>query len=238
MTPSPVPTTPPTPTVWPPKFAALETLDSYRLQARLSFGNEATSQSFAILATQEWVKSPLSQHIIISMEDLSGQATPEGMPDLEAMMQMETIVISNTAWFKTGGEWTRMDFQQAQYQSINSLQGLEAYFHALKPAGEEVINDFHCQHYTIDEDTMKASIPNRGNLTMRAQGEIWVVDQSNLPPVIVRMRLQMRMEGSFFPVPIPSVVPSSEATQQEDITYQLEYDVTEINVPIVITPPQ
>ena len=64
--------------------------------------------------------------------------------------------------------------------------------------------------------------------------------------VIVKVNLTMRYQGDLFSalLPLESELPTPEVPYEgtdtftfEDFSFQIEYDVLDINVPVVITPP-
>src|SRR5574337_1484512 len=235
--PTPNSTATATPEVGPGQIAQLETLDSYRLQGRMVMegGQFLGSTTITWSFTQEWVKTSLAQHTITSIEStmpISSTDTPYPNPPTT----IETIVIGNTSWIKMGNDWTRIDYQQPQYQR-SSVGNLESEWRSRKPVGEETINNIPCIHYKIDEDTMKMSGPN-GDMTTHAEGDIWVANQPDLPAVIVRAQIHMQVKGSFFSLPTAMPVPSPEAQTSQIMGYYYEYELTDVNTSINIEPPQ
>jgi hypothetical protein len=223
-----IPTATPVPTVWPPKIAGLETLDSYRLQLKLSVEDKNVSQSVGLNVIQEGAKQLQAEHTILTIDGMSPSAIGTGI---------ETISISNTSWLKSDGKWIRMTAPQLPYLSI-AWESLEMYARSLKPAGEEVVNTVHCKHYTINEDISQTLGANMGDTTGHVLGDIWIADQPNLSPVVMRMQVHVNMKGILFPIPLLTPVPSSKTSTPREVSCYGQYDVTDINIPITIEPPK
>jgi hypothetical protein len=211
------------------------------MQGKMTMGGGLDSASFTWTFTQEWVKDSLAQRIIMSIQDIRfvpGPVTPDQLPTTV----METIVIDKTAWIKYENDWIRMDSQQSLGQQ-NSLPGPVSDWQNLTFVGDEIINGIPCIHYTVDEDTMKISrMDDYQDITMHTIGDIWVANQLDLPSVILRMKIQMQVSGFFSsqlmitPDPFMETVP--QVPRGEDMIYSYEYDVTDVNIAIVIEPPK
>ena len=218
------PTAPPESGDVTPEIAGLDTLDSYRLHITWRGENEDGSESYAMTITEEWVREPPAKHLVMSASDLGSEEIPF----------LEMITIGDTAWMKMGDTWMQMESEEGEDIS----EGWEDLITDVADwilVGKETVNGVHCKHYTSGGET-SFTAPNPkegGTVTVHAQGEAWVADQSGLPPVTVRERMQI--EGGFFPMPIPG---AGASTAGETGTMYLEYDVTDINAPITIEPPQ
>ncbi len=227
----------PMPTVGPAQIAQLDTLDSYRLQGKVVmegglFGSTSVGWNF----TQEWVKKSQAQRTI-TLIDVTTPMSSTSVPRQNPQVAMEAIVIGNTYWLKVGNDWMQVDSRQPQYQRT-SVGNLQSDWPSIKPAGEETVSNIRCKHYTVDEDTMKMSGPNGVIMVTHAQGDIWVANQPNLPSVIMRARIRMRVSGSFFSPLTASPVPSPEAQEPKEMVYYYEYEITDVNIPITIEPPK
>jgi formylglycine-generating enzyme required for sulfatase activity len=124
--------------------------------------------------------------------------------------EVEYIIIGSSAWVRVGQEWITIPESEVESYEDN----LSAF---LRPepdmvfAGEETVNGIRCKHYVRDIDLS----------TQTLHHEIWVADQADLPSVVVR------------------VVYRSEVKSGEMSMLTLgEIDVTDINAPITIEPPQ
>ena len=86
--------------------------------------------------------------------------------------------------------------------------------------GEETVNSVHCRRYTVDTD-LDYTRENGSHTTGHATGVIWIADQSGIPPIIVRawMDEDLVIDG------------------EESHPYW-EHDITNINQPITIEPPE
>ncbi|MFT3891027.1 MAG: hypothetical protein QM730_05285 [Anaerolineales bacterium] len=177
----------------------------------------------------------------MSIQDLALPAGTEGSDQLPAL-NMETVVIDKTAWMKSEDNWVRMDYQQ----SINQQNGIPSPvsdWQSLKLVGDEIVHEIPCIHYTVDEDALKISGSNNyQNMTVHMLGDIWVANRSDLPPVILRMKIQMQVSGLFsaqaWATPDPLLQITPQAFEGKDMVYSYEYDVTDVNTVIVIEPPE
>ena len=100
--------------------------------------------------------------------------------------------------------------------------------------GKETVNGVQCRHYkSTDKTTVAFAAPDEGGtVKVSVRGESWVADETGLPTVTIRERVEV--EGGFFPFAIPG---ATGEPQTDTGTFYLEYDVTDINTPIAIYPP-
>jgi hypothetical protein len=244
-TPSPTITPSPTATFGPEQIVPLEELESYRLEGKITMqgilaGDNATPFMFSF--TQEWVKASLALHTIMSFQGspaLSGTIPP----GQSSMTTTEIIAIGNTAWFKNLNEWTQIDSQQPLYQQNNLASPISSWQN-LKPAGDEIINGIPCNHYTVDEDTLKMSGLGTSlggqNITMHAQGDIWIANRPDLPSAILRMKIHMQVNGFIAVMVTGTPDPFMEIMTPvpQGVSYDYEYEITDVNTAITIEPPQ
>ncbi|MEA3338632.1 MAG: hypothetical protein U9R15_01570 [Chloroflexota bacterium] len=207
------PTSPPVEPGAAPEIADLDALDSYRVQQTIRVENQDGSELQEITVLEEWVREPPAQHVVIS-----GSAMPA----------TEIILIGDKAWMKAGDTWMEMPAEQAPdfTSGMDITPDMED---GMMLAGEETVNGINCKHYTVDEESFAMADPTEGSVTVRIQGEVWIADQPGLPLIVVREK--MRVEGSFIPVPDAS-------SSAEGGTTYFEKEVTDINQPITIEPPQ
>jgi len=204
---------PTTPTTGPAsQFAKPDLLDSYRARMKMGTQKKNGSKSGEMNWTMEWVKEPTSRHIVMGGD-------------------MQVITIKDTTWVKVGGKWMQQTAAQRNTsQTPDSLLPQEDI--TVKQVGEETVNGVHCKRYTISgkvnftipamqgQPERKTSVP--------VQGEVWVADQSGLPEVPIRQR--MEMEASLM-----GLFTGAPPTEGEKTYFEAElYD---INTPITIQPP-
>jgi hypothetical protein len=222
------PTSPPESSGGAPEIAELSAVNSYRLTMTWRGESEDGSQSYEMIMTEAWVKEPPARHFTMSSAASGAEEGPG--------MSMEMIRIGDSSWMKMGDTWMQTntpddsvmgdDFTSA-WEGILGEEDIEN----LIPAGEETVNGIHCKHYTTGGDTtVVAPGPEGGTVEMEVEGEVWVADQPGLPAIAIRWR--SRMEGGFFPMPLAGGAPG-----ESSVVY-LEYDVTDVNMPIVIEPPE
>jgi hypothetical protein len=86
---------------------------------------------------------------------------------------------------------------------------------------------------------------NGSEITSRALGDIWIANQADLPAFIVRVKVLMQLNR--FPLSpgiatadpyMETSIPSNSSSQELDqIVYNYEYEVTEVNTEVIIEPP-
>jgi len=136
---------------------------------------------------------------------------------------IETITIGDKNWVKFGDAWTvsatGSDDMSGSLSNFNYDEGDLTY------VGSESVNGVNCKHYAFDQTT-----DVEGKATHIA-GDVWIADESSLPTISVRMRATI--DGAIFTMPGAATPTAPEKTK----TY-MELDVTDINQPIEINPPE
>ncbi|MDV7390785.1 hypothetical protein RZS08_05495, partial [Arthrospira platensis SPKY1] len=98
----------------------------------------------------------------------------------------------------------------------------------LTPDGRETVNGIPCRKYAVVTDYRyefdQAALQAEGATAVQAAGVVWVADQADLPPFVVQADIE-KIETTLF------------AGQEMVSTTRIEYQVTAVNVPIVIEPP-
>lgn len=239
ISPSPTATTMPTPTVEVAQIVPLETLDSYRLQGQITANvvKQPGPPVVFLKFMQEWDRKSQSQHIIETLDmPMPGTATSVAAQD--PLISQETIIVGDTYWIKTmENEWMQIIPPQPGNQ-LNSLVNLPTEWSSIKLISEEIVLNIHCTRYTVDEDITKVSDQNGTTMTTHAQGDIWIASQPDVPPVMMRVRIQMQGSGTWFYPLMDTPILSPGAQAAGGVIYSLEYEITDINVPIIIEPPQ
>lgn len=209
----PTPPSPPDSEGGAPEISDLDALDSYRVRQTIRVESQDGSEVQEMSILEEWVREPPAQHVVIS-----GSAMPE----------TEIIHIGDKAWIKSGDTWVEMPSEQApDFTSGMDITPDVGGITAL--VGDETVNGVNCKHYTVDEDNFAVADPSEGSFTAHIRGDVWIADQPGLPSIVVRELVQI--EGSFIPVP-------GASSPAEGGTTYFEKDVTDINAPIVIEPPE
>ena len=210
-------------------------LRSYRLYALLT-----EQESGAVVEHNvEVVLDPFASHTVI---DGDGEV-------------MEMIMVSAGLWMKMPGVgWYKTDFTPEELAmtpaewledeefgalpdippwppEIVYLPGqipLPLVEGGLTPDGRETINGIPCRKYTVVTDYSyefdQAALQAGGATAVQAAGAVWVADQADLPPFIVQADIE-KIETTLF------------AGYETVSTTRIEYQVTAVNVPVVIEPP-
>jgi hypothetical protein len=138
-------------------------------------------------------------------------------------LAIETITIGDKNWVKFGDTWTESatasDDMSSSLSDFNYNEGDLSY------VGSESVNGVNCKHYTFDQST-----DVDGKMT-HVTGDVWIADESGIPTITVRMRATI--DGAIFTMPGAATPTAPEKTK----TY-MELDVTDINQPIEINPPE
>lgn len=147
------------------------------------------------------------------------ELTAEEMADLEEMLDEDQDL----------GELPDIPPWPQELAYLPGQVGLPLVEGGLKRAGAETVNGLSCVRYEVISDySYVTDLPTIGQVsnTVQAKGTIWVADQSGLPPIIVQADLH-RTETTVSP-----------ATDFVTSTVRIEHQVTEINAPIAIEPPE
>jgi hypothetical protein len=211
-----------------PVIADWESLDTLRAKIVVRLTFEPDSVSFEWRIAYEWIKEPPAMHQVVTM---GGSGIPGGI----GSMTTEVIQIGNTLWYKAEGAWIKAEYSQTQMEEME-WAGVEKNFRDLNPVGEETVNGIPCIHYTVDEDTRKVTGGGYQDMTTHAVGDLWVAHRTDLPPVTVKLRVKMITDSTLLPMPTSTYFPTMEMTEAH-MVYQYDYDLTAVNVPIVIDPP-
>jgi len=194
-----IPTTPPsselpTPSGGQPsesiEVADLDSLDSYRLEMSVQT-KMSTGGGMTTGFTMEWVREPPARHLVMGLGE-----SPLG----------EYIWIDDTVWVKLGDNWVEGTEEDAA-DALDNVGDVMTPEEDMVLVGEETVNDVRCNHYVYDFEVA----------SQKMHKEVWVANQSDLPPVVIRGLFRM------------------ETTQ---MTIESEANVYDINTPITIEPPQ
>jgi hypothetical protein len=160
---------------------------------------------------------------------------------------IEEITIGSTRWTKmSDGPWreeTLSAEDRAKWEqqwSFAQFWGIEEDLEGALPNGVELVpgqifpvpikaamvfedaetvNGVHCRRYNVDTDLDYTS--EVGHTTGHATGSIWVADQDGIPAVIVR-----------------AVMDEDLAIDGRQTQNHWEHDMTDINQPVTIKPPE
>lgn len=209
-----------------------ETLDSYRMVTEMQFVSDDGSMNNEAPMTMEitWVRNPPAEHTI----------TSGILPDTT----METIIIGNQTWTTMGdGTWIEStaihehDSPEMQNMMADLEDMLADIQNSMVPVGKERANGFQCQKYEVDADftfamplptdeedpNMEQFFPNE--FVGHINGNIWIADETGLPPVIVRSYTTQSLTMQF------------ESGEGETMVYEEKRDLYDLNLPIIIEPP-
>jgi hypothetical protein len=234
----------PTPTTAPPSDTeadlGLGGLNSYRIYATQQ--EEGSDQ--VVEFTAEAVLEPFAFHSTVKSEGKAGME----IIIVGRAMWTKMAMMGSDAWHRTDltdeelSDWENlMDQAQASGElpdippwprDIRFLPGqvpLPLVEGGLTPAGAEAVNGVQCRKYTFDtEYSYSMELPDplgKVDTTVQGTGTIWVADQSGFPPIVMQAQAQK--------------TETNKTSQGETTTItHIEHQVTGINVPITIEPPE
>ena len=128
----------------------------------------------------------------------------------EGVPPTEYVIVGDSAWIKAGGAW--MTIPEADVEDVdNNLSTFLTPESDMTLMGEETVNGIPCKHYVLDIEIGSQSMHH----------EMWVADQGDLPAVAVR-----------------SVYRTEIKSGQTTMVTDAEVNLSDINVPITIEPPE
>jgi hypothetical protein len=200
--------------------AELDQLSSYRLEMTWRVESEDGSEISEMSIVEEWTSDPPARHIVMSGSEDGATGIPFA----------EMITVEGTSWVLAGDTWMEMPGADEMIAS-DTWEDFFTDVEEWEYEGQETVNGVNCKHYTSsDETTFTVPDPESGGTaSISAEAEIWVADQSDLPPVAVRQ--WARIEGGFLPFP-------TTGAPAEGGSVYMEYDLTDINGAITIQPPE
>jgi len=209
------------------EVADLNTLNSYRVNITWRGESEDGSESYEMTILEEWVKDPPARYFAMSTTAGGAGGTP----------MIEMIQVGDTAWMNIGETWIKTEASDESFMGEDLSDAWDGLLmddlSGMKLANTEKVNGIRCKHYTTDGETT-INVPDTeegGTVKVSFEGEAWVADQADLPAVVVRQRA--KMGGGFFPMPL-----AGADTPSETGTIYWEYDLTDVNAPITIEPPE
>jgi hypothetical protein len=171
-------------------YAELNELDSYHLEWTVTV--EVQDTAMATGYQVDWTADPLATHLTMSMG--------EGLP------VTEYIWVADAVWMRVGGGEWMLGGEEDMEDAINQVGEVLHPEDEMVLQGQETVNGVACKHYVKETPA-----PYSTRL------DVWVADQGNLPPVVVRGVQRLDMEA---------------------MTTIMEANVTQINAPLTIEPPQ
>lgn len=192
--------------------SGLQELDSYR--ATLSYElrkADGTVETFAI--EQAATRNPSAQRFTMSSAD----------------GDIEYIQIENQMWIRFGEEWIKSSSEEVEDDFGSFLTTSDDWVSEIdredyEYLGKETVNGLSTKHYRVAYSAGWMNLLEQTD----ADGDIddgtadlWIADEANLPDFLVRYRVEL--EGTL---------------DGEEGSVTLSQDVTEVNEPISIEPPE
>jgi hypothetical protein len=208
-------------------LAAVSSLNYYHLQGKITMTIGGESSAIAESITQDWDKKSHASHtlLILTYGDEPGSTTT-----------LEMIAIGNTLWTKTDGQWRRDDSSQPQ-TTQNGMEGLDSFIPEMKLVGKQTVDGIPCNHYVVDAD-LDMPGGGAGSMTTHVSGDIWVANKSGLPQVVVKIKLHILIGSGGSPLAPPGGIPRPNEPTATEITADMQFDLTRINVPVKIMAPK
>lgn len=203
------------------EISSWEELESFHLAWSWVLVDEEGAEIARYTITQEYDGGAEASHITVSTPN-------EGV-------FMETIVIGDQGWISMVGmdEWMEMEVESGlEVVDLQDWGGFWAGAEEVEYIGVETVNGVNSEHYVL-ADRGSYYLTNPQDDTMLGYvtaGEVWIANQPDLPRVEVRGRMKVR--DGFFPFP------TGDDAEAGEFEMFWEYDLTNINEPVSIEPPE
>lgn len=197
----------------PPQISgdALAGLDSYRstIDWRAELSGGIVQQSKMEI---EETRNPPARRMIV---DSQGQ-------------EFEMVQVESNLWVKIAGTWQQLPqeavegfFGDAVFVRPEDMSDLAAQEGGTyEYVGTETINDLPTQHYRFSLDPAQAAQVEQFSGAQQISGDIWVVDDPNLPSFAARMNINYET-----------------STQGQESKISVEWNVSDVNSGLTIDPP-
>ncbi|MFP4343819.1 MAG: hypothetical protein ACLFU8_03900 [Anaerolineales bacterium] len=197
---------------------ALEGLTSYR--TRMVMRTEYEDGTIEEMILEEAAtRDPQAQYI--SMGGVLSEEEDAGA--------IEMIQIGSTQWINFGGGWMQSEVGEDEVTGFGeeSLISFEDFFAGTDEGdydfvGKETVNGVATRHYELKLGPMDLLGLTAANDLDDIRGDVWVADEGALPAFPVRFIIEA----------------SGELEEGRRGTFTLEQDVTDINEPFTIDPPE
>ncbi len=198
-------------------FDKLDDLDTYRMTMTWWSKDQNPAQDKGIVTITEWVKSAKARHVVM------GET-------------VEVITIGDKTWTKVAGKWVEQQKPPAQNTgaglSDDMLRQMQEKFD-FKQVGRDTVIGIPCMRYSYSgQVTLPIQQTNvKGEATLKGQGEVCIADKAG----VLRVPLRDKMDAEM------TIKPTGESQLPPggmNVAMHMETQVTDINTPITIKPPE
>jgi hypothetical protein len=198
-------------------FDKLDDLDTYRMKMTWWSKDQNPAKDKGMVTITEWVKSIQARHIVM------GET-------------MEVITIGDKAWTKIAGKWVEQQKPPAQNTGVgisdDMLRQMQEKFY-FKEVGRDTVIGIPCKRYSYSgQITLPIEQPNlKGEATLKGQGEVCIADKAGM----LRLPLRDKMDAEM------TIKPTGQSQLPPggmNVAMHMESEVTDINTPITIQPPE
>ena len=147
--------------------ADLSDLDSYRLEQTVTTIRDGYETTMMYLF--EWVKEPSTYRLVMDMGEFV----------------IEHLWVDEGVWLRMdGGDWLEISADEAP-DPFSELSAAFDWDGEMTLVGAETVNGVACQRYMVE-----LAMPQTNG-----RYEVWVADQGDLPPLIIRTIMYMEQSG-------------------------------------------
>ncbi len=199
----------------------LARLDSYRVVDTWHSLSETDGYEESTVTTQAVTRDPVAEHLTMVVD---GRVT-------------EQVRIGDHVWLEYGGQWVMMHASKYDGAEIEALfteyqVGSEAWVSQLGQGdyayvGREALNGLQTRHFAVERVTNWDALlgedfgPDEDDPAQRGAADVWIVDEADLPALLVRLVLTMSLE-----------------LDGDSMAWTIQRDVADINQFIPIDPPE
>ncbi len=168
----------------------MQNLQSYR--SRIVYNWTGDDGSVQVMTMQqEEIRNPAARRTFVSAEENGESFT------------METIQVGTTTWMNFGAGWMQSQDDSGDFEDMfgdaffDSSEFSDLDEDQYQYLGRETLNDIRARHYRLLFSPALAATMTGGVEITDFNGEIWIADQSDMPDIVVRWRVEWtgEMEG-------------------------------------------
>jgi len=198
-------------------FDKLDDLDSYRMKMTWWSKDQDPAKDKGMVTITEWVKNIRARRVVM------GET-------------VEVITIGDKTWTKVAGKWVEQQKPPAQNTGVglsdDILRQMQEKFD-FKEVGRDTVIGIPCKRYSYSgQMTLPIQQTNiKGDATIKGQGEVCIADKAGLLRVPLRDKMDAEMT-------VKLTGESKLPPGGMNVAMHMETEVSDINTPITIKPPE